>query len=282
VAFLFSGGGELKLESVLQKIERLLPLEWAEEWDNAGLLSGDPNCDVSRVSVALDATVETVIRSAEKGCNLLVTHHPAFITPLRRVTKNTVEGAVLSEAISKGVALYGIHTNWDVSPVGVNRVLSEKAGLKNTVPLMNGTKGAWGIGAIGDLPLPLTLSELAAFLREAWNLSWMRVDGEPSRLIKRLGLCGGAGGDFIEAAALNGADAFATADLRYHEALAGRSSGLSLLVCDHGEMESASLDKLTELIISATGLSTERLPKGSPSVFFDLRSPGSFTRSDSR
>jgi len=271
VAFLFRGGGELKLGLLLQKIETIIPLSWAEEWDNAGLLAGDPESDVIRVSVALDATVQAVIRAAEEGSNLLVTHHPAFITPLKRVTKDTIEGAVLSEAISRGVALYAIHTNWDVSPVGVNRVLAEKAGLENTAPLLIGKNGSWGIGAFGELSTPFALSELAALLRKAWNLSWIRVYGDPSRPIRRLGLCGGAGGDFVEAAARNGAEAFATADLRYHESLAGRSAGLSLLVCDHGEMESASLDKLTDLIISATGLSTVRLPNESPSVFFELR-----------
>jgi dinuclear metal center YbgI/SA1388 family protein len=264
----------LKLGAFIQAIEKVFPLSWAEDWDNPGLLSGDPMSNIETVSISLDATVQTVTRAAENGSNLLVTHHPAFIRPLKRLTPDFHEGATLLEAIRRGVALYSIHTNWDVSPEGVNRVLAEKAGLANPLPLSQGFRGAWGFGAYGELKVHLTLSQLAAHIMEAWDLSWIRVLGEPGIMVNRIALCGGSGGEALQDAVQQEVDAFITADLRYHQILAGRFSGLPLLVCDHGEMESASLDRLTELIISSTGLTAKRLPKDSPSGYFDLRKTG--------
>lgn len=278
VAFLFRGGGIMRLGACVQALEKRFPLSWAEDWDNPGLLSGDPMSNIEKVSVSLDATVQTVRMAAENGSNLLVTHHPAFIHPLKRLTADSYEGATLFEAIHRGVALYSIHTNWDVSPEGVNRVLAEKAGLANPLPLTQGFNGAWGLGAHGELPVHWTLSQFAAHVRKAWDLSWIHVLGEPTKPVGRVALCGGAGGDALDDAIRQGIDVFITADLRYHQVLAGRFSGLSLLVCDHGEMESASLDRLTELIISSTGLPTKRLPKDPPSGFFDLRETGKLAK----
>jgi dinuclear metal center YbgI/SA1388 family protein len=276
--FSFFGGGAMKLGDCIQAIEKLFPLSWAEDWDNPGLLSGDPMSNIERISVSLDATVQTVTRAAESGSNLLVTHHPAFIHPLKRLTPDFHEGATLFEAIRRGVALYSIHTNWDVSPEGVNRVLAEKAGLADPLPLSQGFRGAWGLGAYGELAVHSTLSQLAAHIMKAWDLSWIRVLGEPTKPVGRIALCGGAGGDTLQDAVRQGVDAFITADLRYHQILAGRFSGLSLLVCDHGEMESASLDRLTELIISSTGLPAKRLTKNPPSGYFDLRETGKLAK----
>ena len=190
------------------------------------------------------------------------------------MTPDFHEGATLCEAIRRGVALYSIHTNWDVSPEGVNRVLAEKAGVANPLPLSQGFRGAWGFGAYGELTVHLKLSQLAAHIMEAWDLSWVRVLGEPDKPVSRIAICGGSGGDALQDAVGQGVDAFITADMRYHQILAGSFSGLPLLVCDHGEMESASLDRLSELIISSTGLTAKRLPKDSPSGYFDLRETG--------
>ena len=281
VAFLFTGGGVLRLVDLIQRIETVFPLSWAEEWDNPGLIAGDPSSDVTKISVSLDATALAVARAAESGSNLLITHHPAFIHPQTCITPESPEGATLCEALRRGVALYGIHTNWDVSPEGVNRVLAEKAGVKKPFPLSNGRNGSWGVGAFGDLGSSWSLSGFAVSLLKAWDLSWIRVLGDPGTPVRNVALCGGAGGDTLKDAVGKGADAFVTADLRYHEALSGRFAGLSLLVCDHGEMESASLDRLTEILMSTTGLPAERLPNETTSGFFELREPGSLSRSDS-
>jgi dinuclear metal center YbgI/SA1388 family protein len=260
----------VKLREITRKIETMIPLSWAEAWDNPGLLAGDPEWEIGKIAVSLDATPRSVRIACEKSADLLVTHHPAFIQPVSSLSPETAAGAAAFEAIKRKVALYGIHTNWDVSPEGVNRILALKAGLLNPLPLIGGERGAWGLGAIGDLASPISLPGLAKLLREVWGLSWIHALVNTDACVQKLALCGGAGGETMREAVLKGADVFITADLRYHEILEGRFSGIPLLVCDHGEMEAATLPRLAELIMSLSGLPVELLPKEPNSEFFDL------------
>lgn len=257
VAFIFTGRVSLKLKTLVSELEKLFPAAWADEWDRPGLLCGDPESEIAKVYVCLDSTSESVLKAVEMEANLLVSHHPAFIRPLERVTPESLEGATVFEALRHGVSLYAIHTNWDVSHEGVNVILAREAGLVDADPLAAGKNGSWGIGAVGDLPEEIPLSRVSTFIREAWKLSWIRVIGEKSKPVKRVALCGGAGGDLLEEAIWSGADLFITADIGYHKILQGLSAGLAIAVCDHGEMENVSLCRLSELIHSVSGLQVE-------------------------
>ena len=260
----------MKLLELANRLDRLIPPEWAEGWDNPGLLSGNPAWEIGKIAVSLNPTPVSIRRASEIGANLLVTHHPALIQPTPRVLPETVSGASLFDSITLGIALYAVHTNWDNAPRGVNRILAEKAGLAEVVPLLPGQNGAWGAGAIGELKEPIRLDALSAFLREAWGLSWIRAVGKPDSQVRRLALCGGAGGALVPEAFRKGADAFVSADLRYHETLEGRFLGLSLLTCDHGEMEAASLDDLCRLIMTETGIPAIVIEEEETPGFFDL------------
>ena len=146
----------MKLREITRKIETMIPLAWAEEWDNPGLLAGDPEWEIGKIAVSLDATPRSVRIACEKSADLLVTHHPAFIHPVSSLSPETAAGAAAFEAIKRKVALYGIHTNWDVSPEGVNRILALKAGLLDPLPLIGG-KGVPGDlerSAISPAPSP--------------------------------------------------------------------------------------------------------------------------------
>ncbi len=264
----------MRLSSVIEKLENRIPLSWSEGWDNPGLLAGDPRSDIVRISVGLDASAENVRRAADSGSNLLVTHHPAFLKPLDSICPTSPEGRTVIEAVRRDVALYGIHTNWDSSPEGVNCVLAGKVDLVNVVPLSNAPGGAWGTGAFGMLRSTLKLSALGELLKEAWGLKWIRGIGLENTPIRKIALCGGSGGDMLQYALGMGADAYVTADMKHHQIQEGWSAGLAILVCDHGEMEAASLDRLTDLIISETGLPAEKLSHVSPAGFFSCEKPG--------
>jgi len=260
----------LKLKTLVSELESLCPAGWAEDWDRTGLLCGDPEKEISKICVSLDSTPESVSKAFELDANLLVSHHPAFIRPFEKLTTESMEGKTVFEAIRNGISLYAIHTNWDVSHEGVNVFLAREAGLVATSPLAEGKNGSWGIGAVGDLTEAMPLFRVSGFLREAWKLSWMRVIGEKNRMVKRIALCGGSGGDLMEEAACSGADLFVTADIGYHKILQGVSAGLSIAVCDHGEMESVSLCRLAELIRSVSGLQVETACSRQVPFYFDF------------
>lgn len=125
-----------RLGEIARCLDDWCPPSWAEEWDQVGLLLGDPASDVRRCLCALDADERTVARAAEAGAQLLVTHHPLPFRPVRRLVADAgpTPRALLLAARS-GVALYAAHTNLDVHPDGVNAALAAALGLRGAEPL---------------------------------------------------------------------------------------------------------------------------------------------------
>lgn len=121
----------MKIKDVLLHIERFAAPELQEDWDNAGLITGQRSWDCTGAMLCLDATVNVIREAAEKGCNLVIAHHPIVFRGLKRLNgKNYIEQAVI-EAIKKDIAIYAVHTNLDNVVLGVNGKIAEKLGLKN-------------------------------------------------------------------------------------------------------------------------------------------------------
>ena len=92
--------------SAAEALDRIAPLKTQMDWDNSGLLVGDPSREITKILVALDATL-SVIREAEAlGAELVVTHHPIIFHPI----KSLLAGTSPYEAASRGIAVYSAHT----------------------------------------------------------------------------------------------------------------------------------------------------------------------------
>jgi len=118
-----------RIADLAQFLEAIAPSALQEDYDNSGLLVGEPETEVSGVLVSLDVTEEVVEEAVAKGCNLIVSHHPIIFRPLRSLTgRNQVERTVMS-ALRAGVGLYAIHTNLDNVAHGVNAMMAAKLGL---------------------------------------------------------------------------------------------------------------------------------------------------------
>ena len=117
-------------------IEELAPLNYAEDFDNVGLLVGDWNMEITNVLVTLD-TLENVIDEAiEKDCNCIVSFHPIVFTGLKKLNGNNYVERVVIKAIQNNIAIYAIHTALDNSFKGVNTKICDVLGLKNKTILI--------------------------------------------------------------------------------------------------------------------------------------------------
>ncbi|MHA8087884.1 Nif3-like dinuclear metal center hexameric protein [Aquirufa sp. Wall-65K1] len=334
----------MKLADVCRSMEEWAPLAWQESYDNAGLIIGDPTMEVTGVLISLDCTEAVVEEAIQKGCNVIISHHPIVFKGLKSLTgKNYVERTVI-KAIQHSVALYASHTNLDHAPKGVSFHLAQKLGIKGKVllPAENALKqityfvplaqqeavrnalhmaGAgnigeyagcsfssegmgrftpsdeaqpfmgqagqsteipevkvdmifpsyleatilrtlknahpyeevayfihslsnrWqevGAGFIGELEKAMTQEEFLHFVKKSLGLSAIRYTNIPSKEIKKVALCGGAGSFLIGEAKRQGADAFLTGDLKYHEFFDGENS---CMLCDIGHYESEVMIK---------------------------------------
>src|SRR5262245_57267134 len=120
---------------VTADLDALAPRELAADWDNVGLLLGDPAAPVGRVLTCLTVTSEVAAEAAEGGYQLIVTHHPILFRGAKRLTAATPEGRMVLALAKAGVAVYSAHTAFDDTRGGVNERLASRIGLIDMRPL---------------------------------------------------------------------------------------------------------------------------------------------------
>jgi len=119
-----------RIQQIIDFLEQIAPPALQEDYDNSGLLVGEPHAEVDKVLVSLDVTEAVVAEAVALGAGLIVSHHPIVFRPLRRITgRNEVERTVMA-ALRAGIGLYAIHTNLDNVAHGVNAMMCRKLGLE--------------------------------------------------------------------------------------------------------------------------------------------------------
>lgn len=121
----------MKIQDITSFLEKTAPVSLQEDYDNAGLITGNSSWECTGALICLDATEAIVEEAIGKGCNLVIAHHPIVFKGLKKITGKTyVERTVIS-AIKNDIAIYAIHTNLDNVIHGVNGKIADKIGLKN-------------------------------------------------------------------------------------------------------------------------------------------------------
>ena len=117
------------IQDISKFLDEFAPLALAEEWDNVGLLLGDPAARADRIITCLTLTEDVADEAISAGANLIVSHHPILFRKIQRITTHNVEGRVLLKLAAAGVAVYSPHTSYDSASGGINRQLAESLGL---------------------------------------------------------------------------------------------------------------------------------------------------------
>jgi len=126
-----------RLTDLVGLLNGLYPPSLAEDWDNVGLQVGDPNSEIERVLICLDAE-EIALQEAERHqVQLIISHHPLIFKGLKRLTPGDEVGRVLFRAIRQRIAVFSAHTNLDRAADGLNDWLATRLGLENCKPVEN-------------------------------------------------------------------------------------------------------------------------------------------------
>ena len=122
----------MKLKEITNFLEEHAPMQLQEDYDNAGLLTGSPEKDITKALITLDVTAAVMEEAINNGCELIIAHHPMIFKAIKRLTGQTETEQLIIKAIKNDLAVYAFHTNLDNVSNGVNGILAEKLGLKNT------------------------------------------------------------------------------------------------------------------------------------------------------
>lgn len=231
------------ISSLEHDLLQRFPKEDAETWDNTGLIVGNPSEVVTGIAVALDATVEAV--RIAKGCNanVLLTHHPVFLDPPTRigplVSHSFGAGSVVWEAIRCDVALMNFHTALDVSPDAA-QVLPSMLNLKFrgiVEPIAGDAKKGYGqLCGMQNGEQPMTLQNLAARCMSVFGRP-ARVWGDFDARMVSIVCATGSAGNLTRTCIEHGYDCLICGEVRYHDALAAKEAGLSIIELGHDTSE---------------------------------------------
>ncbi len=124
------------LAEVLDVLRDRFPESLAEDWDQVGLVCGDPEAAVRTIVFAVDPTLAIVEEAVALGADLLVTHHPLLFRAVHSVATTTAKGRIVHRLIGSSCALFAMHTNADSAPGGTNDTLASMLGLTEVQPLV--------------------------------------------------------------------------------------------------------------------------------------------------
>jgi dinuclear metal center YbgI/SA1388 family protein len=335
----------MKIKEILSVLEEMAPLAYAEDFDNVGLLVGNPDTEATGILVCHDALESVLDEAIDKKCNLVVCFHPILFSGIKKITgKNYVERSII-KAIKNDIAIYAVHTALDNHQDGVNKIFCDALHLINTkvlIPKENfirklvtytiaenaeklrnslfdagagnignyedcsfSSKGIGtymgnehsnpqlgerfefvqgdeikievtfekylennilkalftnhsyeevayevyelqnkhqniGLGMIGEFKTPMDEKDFLMFVKKKMKSDGIRHSSHLGKKIKKVAVLGGSGSYAIKNAILAGADAFLTADLKYHQFYEAENR---LLLADIGHFESERYTK---------------------------------------
>jgi dinuclear metal center YbgI/SA1388 family protein len=119
----------MKIKEIISYLESYAPLSLQEPYDNAGLLIGDREWEVSQVLCTLDVNVVVVEEAIRKRCNLIISHHPLIFHALKKLSGTGSVQQTIVKAVKADIAIYAMHTNFDNSFHGLNEYICKQIGL---------------------------------------------------------------------------------------------------------------------------------------------------------
>lgn len=243
----------IKARDILDFLETIAPTYMKMEWDNIGLLCGNPERTIQKVLVALDPFYSVCLEAKEVGADLLLTHHPLIFTPANAITTETELGKSILFLAKENICAMNAHTNLDCAPGGVNDVLAEKLGLQGTCVIEpNGVdaKGdSWGLLRMGTAK-EQALTQFLRTVKTALGCDGLRY-ADAGKSVCKVAVGGGSCGSELELAAKAGCDTFVTADIKYNQFASAKELGINLIDAGHFSTENPICSVLAQKLQDA-------------------------------
>ena len=246
----------MNCKELIALLEKEVPLETAESWDNPGFLVGDKEKEIKKVLVVLDITNEVVEYAVKEQVDFILAHHPVIFSKISRCTSDDFLQKKLLKLIRHDICAYGMHTCYDVCRM-CDRMIDYLGLNKVCGPVessMSGNEKAQGkgIGITAQINEDMTVSEYAKKVKEAFSLDSVMVFGDPDTKISKIAIVPGSGRSMIDQAKQTGADVFITGDIGHHEGLDAIDMGMCVIDAGHYGLEHVFIDDMKQLLCDQT------------------------------
>lgn len=242
----------MNIGEILSYINRVAPTEYAEKWDNVGLMIGSRGQKVSRILICLDVTSKVIREALDIKAELIVSHHPFLFSKVNRIDLDTLKGEQIAILIKNDISIISAHTNLDFAVGGVNDTLAEVLGLtgcrqlKSYIP--EGCDYDIGMGKVGEIPLEVTFEDLVKMIKNNLAIDNLRIIGKQPDKVKHVAVfCGSFDGDLNSVKKQN-VDVLITGDMKYHIAQDACEMGLCIIDVGHFASEYVIVERLRSIL----------------------------------
>ncbi|OMH41111.1 Nif3-like dinuclear metal center hexameric protein [Desulfurobacterium indicum] len=230
---------------IVNFLRTIVPEGMQDSWDNSGVQIGFDK-EVERILFALSINESVVEEAKKKDIDMIVTHHPITISPIKYIDERSVPESFYLRLIQENIPVYSMHTNLDVSPFGPTAIIAEKIGLKDVKPIIN-QKGMPPYGLVGEIE-PVSQKLLVKKLCKVFADDLYRiVNYSPEKIVRKVSVCSGSGASLIREVA-SVSDFFITGDVKYHDAELAIMLGLTVFDAGHFGTEKLFYGKLLKAL----------------------------------
>lgn len=187
-----------------------------DHYDNSGIILENEG-QINGVLFSLDFTPDAAAEAVKRGCNLIVTHHPAIYHGMRRITpSDDLISQALVLCVKNNIGVISMHLNFDSAPQGIDYYLMKGLGGTQADGLLNPLSSG-GYGRIYDIK-PIAFKEFVKRTMKNFETRRCFAYGDDERIIKRVAsFCGaGCSEDAAGLAIKGGADVLVSADIAHH------------------------------------------------------------------
>src|SRR5680860_350037 len=120
------------LKEIVEILDKEFHKDYSLNWDNTGLLIGDLKSEVFKLIIALDVNEAVISEAVKIKADLIFSHHPLILNPIKKITYDNPQGNVILKATQNKIAIYCAHTNYDIMEGGLNDYISRLLDIQNT------------------------------------------------------------------------------------------------------------------------------------------------------
>ena len=236
---------KMRAREIYDIINEKVPFSKQCDWDNSGILVACENKEVKKILTCTDITSEVSKYAVENDVDLVISHHPVIFKGLKTLD-NKNPAVRLS---NYGISAICCHTNVDRAEYGLNEYLCDMLGFDKVDGEVLGYDGGDSFGIICKADEVYTAEELAEKVKNTLGCDALRFCNTGNS-IKKIGICTGSGGDFVEEA-FDKCDALITGDVKHNHFIDAYNYGFTLIDAGHYHTEKIFTSYMKELLENA-------------------------------
>jgi len=245
----------MNIVDLIAAFEQWADPSWQEKWDNCGWqvnpgILNQPAGILVCLTPTLAVMAEAIALKAQgHPVNLIFAHHPLIFGGISSITPDRGVGDMIRQSIEHQIGIYTAHTNFDQVTNGTADVLAQLLNLQNAQPVEATDPSSdphRGYGRVGNLPQPKSLQKLLESIQFILNPPRLLFSptADLQQQINKVAVLGGSGASYLSAVSKTGAQAYLTADCKFHQFQESRDQGIVLIDAGHYATERPACDRL--------------------------------------